>query len=127
VRYRYVGGAPVTPFNEALTLTRTVWDVQQRPILDFGNLNTLRGGPTQQLDIRIDKKWNFEKWAFNFYIDVQNLLNQQSTALDFIVAQIDPATGQPVVDPNDPTRYLGDRIPNQAGTRLPTIGIIIDF
>lgn len=127
VRYRYVGGAPVTPFDPALTLTRTVWDVQQRPVFDFANLNSQRGGPTQQLDIRIDKKWNFEKWAFNFYVDVQNLLNQQTVLNPFIVAKIDPATGAPVVDPNDPTRYLADQIPNTAGTRLPTIGIIIDF
>lgn len=127
VRYRYVGGAPITPYDPTLTLTRTVWDVQQRPVFDFANLNTQRGGPTQQLDIRIDKKWNFEKWAFNFYVDVQNLLNQQTVLNPFIVAKIDPATGAPIVDPNDPTRYLADQIPNTAGTRLPTIGIIIDF
>lgn len=127
VRYRYVGGAPITPYDPTLTLTRTVWDVQQRPVFDFANLNTQRGGPTQQLDIRIDKKWNFEKWAFNFYVDVQNLLNQQTVLNPFIVAKIDPATGAPIVDPNDPTRYLADQIPNTAGTRLPTIGIIVDF
>ncbi|MBA4303223.1 MAG: ferric aerobactin receptor [Sphingobacteriaceae bacterium] len=127
VRYRYVGGAPITPYDPAITLTRSVWDVQQRPVFDFANLNTQRGGPTQQLDIRIDKKWNFEKWAFNFYVDVQNLLNQQTVLNPFIVAKIDPATGAPIVDPNDPTRYLADQIPNTAGTRLPTIGIIVDF
>lgn len=127
VRYRYVGGAPITPYDPAITLTRSVWDVQQRPVFDFANLNTQRGGPTQQLDIRIDKKWNFEKWAFNVYVDVQNLLNQQTVLNPFIVAKIDPTTGAPIVDPNDPTRYLADQIPNTAGTRLPTIGIIVDF
>lgn len=127
VRYRYVGGAPITPYDPTLTLTRAVWDVQQRPVFDFANLNTQRGGPTQQLDIRVDKKWNFEKWAFNFYVDVQNLLNQQTVLNPFIVAKIDPVTGAPLVDPNDPTRYQADEIPNTAGTRLPTIGIIIDF
>jgi hypothetical protein len=63
----------------------------------------------------------------NFYVDVQNLLNQQTVAPDFIVAKIDPSTGAPIVDPNDPTRYLADRLPNRAGQRLPTIGIIVDF
>ena len=127
VRYRYVGGAPTTPFDANLTLRRDIWDINQRPILDFANLNTQRGGPTQQLDIRIDKKWDFENWAFNFYIDVQNLLNQQTVLNPFLVAEIDPATGAPIVDPNDPTRYKADEISNTAGTRLPTIGIIIDF
>lgn len=127
VRYRYVGGAPTTPANEALTLNRAVWDLNQRPIPDFAALNTLRASTTQQLDIRVDKKWNYEKWALNLYLDVQNLLNQQTVSPDFIVAKIDPATGAPIVDPNDPTRYLADRLPNRVGQRLPTIGIIIDF
>lgn len=127
VRYRFVGGAPITPFNEQLTLRQDIWDLNQRPIIDFMALNSIRAGNTQQLDIRIDKKWNFEKWAFNFYVDVQNLLNQQTVGPDFIVARIDPASGQPIADPNDPSRYLADRIPNRVGQRLPTIGIIVDF
>ncbi|MFN3529524.1 MAG: TonB-dependent receptor [Bacteroidia bacterium] len=127
VRYRFVGGAPTTPFDEQLTLRQDVWDLNQRPIFDFMALNSIRAGNTQQLDLRIDKKWNFEKWAFNFYVDVQNLLNQQTVGPDFIVARIDPATGQPIADPNDPSRYLADRIPNRVGQRLPTIGIIVDF
>lgn len=126
VRYRYVGGGPATPFSD-LTLRRDVWDQNNRGILDFQRLNSLRNGATQQLDIRIDKKWSFDRWALNFYIDVQNLLNQVTTLQPQLVAQLDPATGAPIVDPNDNSRYLPDFIPNTAGTRLPTIGIIVDF
>jgi len=127
VRYRYVGGGPGTPFNSNLTLRRDVWDQNGRGILDFANLNTIRNGATQQLDIRIDKKWSYKKWALNLYLDVQNLLNQQTILQPQLIALTDPASGAPVVDPNDNTRYLPDFIPNTAGTRLPTIGIIIDF
>jgi hypothetical protein len=35
--------------------------------------------------------------------------------------------GQPVVDPNNANTYLSDYIPNETGTVLPTIGIILDF
>lgn len=127
VRYRYVGGGPGTPFNSNLSLRRDVWDQNGRGILDFANLNTIRNGATQQLDIRIDKKWSYNKWALNLYLDVQNLLNQQTILQPQLIALTDPASGAPVVDPNDNTRYLPDFIPNTAGTRLPTIGIIIDF
>lgn len=127
VRYRYVGGAPTTPFNRDLTLNRAVWDQNGRGILDFTRLNSLRAGPTQQLDIRIDKKWSYKKWALNLYLDVQNLLNQQTVLQPQLVALTDPTTGAPVVDPNNPGSYLPDFIPNTAGTRLPTIGIIVDF
>jgi hypothetical protein len=35
--------------------------------------------------------------------------------------------GNPVVNPSDPSRYQAEFLANQAGTILPTIGIIIDF
>ena len=28
-------------------------------------------------DIRFDKKWNYEKYSFNFYLDIQNFLGQK--------------------------------------------------
>jgi hypothetical protein len=35
--------------------------------------------------------------------------------------------GKPVADPNNPGFYSADYIPNETGTVLPTIGIILDF
>jgi len=53
-------------------------------------------------------------------------LNQQTRFPDVWVAQTD-ADGRPILDPENPGRYQKSLIPNTVGTRLPTIGIIVDF
>jgi len=45
---------------------------------------------------------------------------------DILVLQTDPA-GSPIVNPVDPERYLLKYIDSEAGTVLPTIGIIIEI
>jgi hypothetical protein len=42
-----------------------------------------------------------------------------------IAAQNDD--GQPIADVNNPGFYKADYLPNESGTVLPTIGIILDF
>jgi hypothetical protein len=37
------------------------------------------------------------------------------------------ASGAPIVDPNDPSRYKTKLIENASGILQPTIGIIIEF
>ncbi|MCA9517065.1 MAG: TonB-dependent receptor, partial [Myxococcales bacterium] len=32
-----------------------------------------------RLDIRLDKRWRFEDWMFEFYLDIQNVYNQQNS------------------------------------------------
>ena len=36
----------------------------------------------KQGDFRLDKKWNFEKLSFNFYIEIQNFLAQENPRPD---------------------------------------------
>lgn len=126
VRARYAGGLPTTPFDVATSSLRTFWDANGRALPDYTRLNSTRAGDFTQIDIRIDKKWAFKKWAFNVYVDVQNLLNAQVRQQDNITVVRD-ANSNPVVDPNDSSRYLTTTIPNSAGNRLPSIGIVIDF
>lgn len=126
LRYRYVGGPPFTPFDSS-SLRKVVWDQLGRPFLDYTRLNANRSGATMQLDLRVDRKWEFKGWALNLYLDIQNALNQQTQGPAFLVADRDRATGALITDPSDPTRYQASSIPNTAGQLLPTIGIIVDF
>ncbi|MFM9142391.1 MAG: TonB-dependent receptor [Bacteroidota bacterium] len=126
LRYRYVGAPPFTPFDSS-SLRKAVWDQFGRPFLDYSRLNANRSGATMQLDLRVDRKWDFKGWALNLYLDIQNVLNQQTQGPAFLVADRDRATGALISDPSDPTRYQGSTIPNTAGQLLPTIGVIIDF
>ena len=41
--------------------------------------------------------------------------------------QRDPATGSPIVDPNNPSQYLTKLLDNRQGIVQPGIGIIVDF
>ena len=126
VRFRYVGGAPFTPFD-SVSLNKANWNQFGRSTLDFNLLNSQRSGATMQLDLRIDRKWEFKGWALNLYFDIQNALNQQTLGPPFLVASRDRATGALLTDPDQPDRYLASELPNTAGQLLPTVGIIVDF
>lgn len=126
LRYRFVGPAPTTPLDIANSSLIAVWDVSGRGLPDYNQINTQRFNATMQLDFRVDKKWNFEKFALNLYFDVQNATNYKTTVQSNLL-QVKDANGNPVVNPDDPSRYLLKSLPNQVGQILPTIGVIVDF
>jgi hypothetical protein len=126
VRWRLLGGAPFTPFDQATTALIPIWDVTGRGIPDYDRLNSERLGVYHQLDLRIDKKWFFEKWNLNLYFDIQNAYGFELEAAPFLDVVRDDQ-GNPVVDPNDPNRYQLRTLENSVGTVLPSIGVIIDF
>ena len=125
-RFRYLGGAPYTPFDENLSGLRQNWDLRGIGILDLDRLNSERVGGVHQLDVRLDKRWFFKKWSLNAYIDIQNVYNYQAPLAPFITVERDP-DGNPLVDPNDPTRYSTRNIANFSGNLLPSVGIIIEL
>ncbi|HEY5499093.1 MAG TPA: TonB-dependent receptor [Bacteroidales bacterium] len=122
-RWRFMGGAPYTPIDEALSSTKSAWDVQSQPYLDYNRFNTLRFGNSHILDIRIDKEFYFRKWVLNLYTDIQNVYNFQSESAP-IYTNLD-VNGQPITDPNDASKYQLRKIKSLGGSILPTIGIIV--
>ncbi len=94
--------------------------------LDYSRFNTERLKGFHQLDLRIDKQFYFDRWSLMLYVDVQNVYNFKADQPDILVLQTDPA-GSPIVNPVDPERYLLKYIDSEAGTVLPTIGIIIEI
>ena len=125
-RWSYSGGAPYTPFDEQASSLTQVWDVNNSAVLNYDQLNQRRGSEYHQLNIRVDKRFNFEKWSLNFYLDIQNVYNFKSTAAPILLVQKDE-NGTPIIDPNDPSRYLTKTVKNTSGIIQPSIGIIVDF
>ncbi len=126
-KWRYVGGAPYTPYDINKSSLIAAWDVQPSGYLDFAKYNSKRLNPYHQLDIRVDKMFYRKKWTLNFYIDIQNVYNFKAQEINRLVAVVDQ-NQNPVIDPSDPTRYLLKNVDNQGSTSiLPTIGIIIEF
>jgi len=126
LKFRLLGGNPYTPYNTSVSSLQSVWDVTQGGVFDWNLLNSERNDVSHGLDIRIDKKWFFEKWSVNLYLDIQNLYNFQITNQPFLAVRKDDS-GNPIVDPNDPLRYELFEIENTNGTRLPSLGLMIEF
>jgi hypothetical protein len=126
LKFRLLGGAPYTPYDLQLSALKAVWDVKQQGSLDWNRLNEERFPVVHSLDIRIDKKWFFKKWSLNAYLDVQNLYNFQAKVQPYVNVVRD-AAGNPVEDPNDPSRYKIYLIENTSGQVLPSVGMMIEF
>jgi len=125
-RWRFLGGTPYTPIDVEESALISNWDLRGQPILDFTRINGVRLPAFHQLDLRLDKKYFYKNWNFNWYIDVQNAYNFQAQQPPLLVPNRDAAGGL-VVNPTDPTRYSLRSLENTAGTLLPTVGIIVEF
>lgn len=70
-RFRLVSGNPRTPVVGAVYNAST-----DRYDPRFGPINSARNGAFHQLDVRIDKRWIYDRWMLNVYLDVQNTYNR---------------------------------------------------
>ena len=126
MKFRYVGGAPYTPYDEVRSASIDIWNVVQQGVFDWDRLNDLRNPASHGLDVRVDKKWYFDQWAINAYIDIQNIYNFQAVGQSFLDIKRD-AEGNGIIDPDNPGSYQMSEIEKVSGTVLPSIGLMIDF
>jgi outer membrane receptor for ferrienterochelin and colicin len=126
LKWRFSGGLPYTPFDKEFSSLIYVWDINRQGLVDFDRLNEERLAPYHQLDIRIDKKWFFDEWNLDVYVDIQNVYNFQ-TELQPLIDVVRDVDGNFVVDPEDPSRYQIYELENVSGTLLPSIGLIIEI
>ena len=121
--WRYLGGAPFTPDDVSRSSLREVWDVSGVGVLDTRRLSEGRGGAQHQLDLRVDKRWPYRSGGIELYLDIQNAYAFAGETKPTLTVQRDPATGLPLVDPNDSSRYLMKTLEPDEGMPLPTIGL----
>jgi hypothetical protein len=128
-KWRFVGGAPYTPYDEDKSSIKEAWDAQGGPYPDYSKYNELRLKSFHQLDLRVDKQYYFKKWSINFYIDVQNVYNFKSDEPETLVRRSFLEPGNDVyTDASGTERYYLEPLPSEgAGTILPTLGIIVEF
>jgi hypothetical protein len=125
-RFRFNTGSPFTPFDAANSSLISNWDITGQGIRDVNRINSQRTEAFHQLDIRLDKKYYFKKWILDIFLDVQNVYNFIVQGPPYLTV-IRGTDGLPQTDPNDPSRYLTRNIPNNNGTIIPSIGIIVEF
>lgn len=128
-KWRYVGGAPFTPYDFAKSEIKSAWDAQGGPYLDYTKFNTLRLKAFHQLDVRIDKQLYFIKWSLNVYLDIQNLYNFKAHEPNRLIRKSFTNTGyNDIFTENGIQKYeLEEIVTDGSGTVLPTVGIIVEF
>ncbi len=65
MKFRYSTGKPYTPYNSDGTQ-------------NVDDINSLRLPVNNSLDLRVDKRWFFEKWTLITYVDIQNVYNRKN-------------------------------------------------
>ncbi len=114
-RYRFAGETPFVPTDLEATL-----DNYPEIILDYSRLGEEKLAIFSQLDLRIDKKLNFKKFAFDVFIEAQNILGQDiPSPTDYGLNR--DAMGM-IIEPRSLVA-----IPNDGGQIIPSLGIVVDF
>lgn len=64
-KFRFASGRPYTPFQTNGT----------QLVADY---NSRRLKSAHSLDLRVDRRWNFQGWSLITYLDIQNIYNQKN-------------------------------------------------
>ena len=129
-KFRYAGGSPFTAIDTAAS--RRLYLLTGQVQLDNRRLNQERLNAFRQVDVRIDKKWSFQAWSLDLFIDVQNVFGfaldapqQYTFARNADNSDWVSTDGQPVrPDGSNATPIFLD---NTSTLVTPSIGIIIEF
>jgi hypothetical protein len=130
VKYRWQGGVPYTPLD--LDASRLNYASIGTGVLDNSRLNTLRLGNFNQMDIRVDKKWNFKRLTLDVFVDIQNILNAVNPAPpNYTFQRTADGTAFVTTDGqalrSDGSNAIPVLLENTEGSLLPSIGIVVEF
>jgi hypothetical protein len=130
LKFRYQGGAPYTPFDEAASKLNYL--SRGQGILDYARLNTLRLGSFNSSDIRIDKKWNFRRATIDLFLDVTNWYLAKNPGPDSYTFKRNAENTGFVTTDGEPIKPDGSnaiplRLDNSDASVTPSIGFIIEF
>lgn len=114
-RYRFAGQTLFVPVNLNQSLI-----TYPEIVLDYRRLGEEKLDYFSQLDVRVDKKWNFQKWSFNLFFEVQNILAKEiPTPPEYGLARD--------LDGNLLNPLSLTEIESDTNTPIPTIGLVVDF
>ncbi|MGB1170108.1 MAG: TonB-dependent receptor [Flavobacteriaceae bacterium] len=114
-RYRFAGNTPYVPTNLEATLAS-----YPEIILDYSRLGEEKLEKFSQLDIRVDKKWNYSQFSLNIFFEVQNVLGQSIPRPNEYGLSRD-------MSGNLITPLSLSQIDQDTSTSIPSIGIVVDF
>jgi hypothetical protein len=114
-RFRYSGTSPLVPTDLDATLNN-----YPLIVLDYSRIGDERLGAFSQLDVRVDKNWNFNRFSVDLFLEIQNILiTDTPQATEFVLTRDE--AGQ-VVNPQSLSP-----VERRGGSAIPTIGFVVDF
>lgn len=130
LKYRIAGGQPYTPFDMAASTA--MYMTTGKGVYDYSQLNSKRLPMFQQLDLRIDKKFNFRKTSLGLYLDFQNLLMYKTPNMPrFTFMRNEDNTGFATTDGQPLATDGSNAIPvvltQRSANVVPTIGCVFEF
>ena len=130
LKFRYQGGAPYTPFDNAASQANFL--SRGQGIFDFARLNSLRLNSFNSGDVRIDKKWNFRKITLDLFLDVTNWYIAKNPAIPNYSFKRTADNSAFLTTDGQPLRANGSNavptlLPNDDPQVTPTIGFIVEF
>lgn len=130
LKFRYAGGSPYTPFDLDAS-ARNYLSIGEG-VQDYSAFNSQRLRPFRQFDLRVDKRWNFQKATFDVFIDIQNFTNFKPTgSLRYTFERNEDNTDFATTDGlpvrSDGSNAIPKILEDNEGSILPSIGFIIEF
>ena len=129
LKYRFQGGTPYTPYN--METSKINFLTQGLGVLDYSKINSLRLPNYQSSDIRIDKKYNYKKTTFDFFLDITNWFGSKSVSPSVYTFEASP-DGSFVTTDGNPIKKDGSNgkpilTNNNQVFVTPTFGFIWEF
>lgn len=130
LKYRIAGGQPYTPYDVPMSTANYL--TTGRGIYDYSQLNGRRLDAFQQLDLRVDKKFNFEKVSLSLFVDFQNVLFYKTPSLPkFTFERNEENSGFKTTD-GQPIQIDGSNaipiiLEDRNATIVPSLGFIFEF
>ena len=124
-RVLFSGGLPYTPYDVDQSLLIANWEAFNGPLFDYAQLNGARNGNFHQVDIRLDRKWFFDTWSLDVFMDIQNLTGATTTA-----SPVGRGAQSRDRRPHSIVGHAGSYDPGtsrQRGAVLPAIGLIVEL
>lgn len=130
LKFRYQGGAPITPYD--LAASQLNYLSLGQGVLNYALLNTQRLGAFNSSDIRIDKKWNLKRTTLDLFLDITNWYGARTSEQDSY-SFTRTADGKNFVTTDgqaikaDGSNAIPTFINNSSVQVTPTIGFIVEF
>jgi hypothetical protein len=130
LKFRYQGAAPYSPFD--LPASQLNYLTLGTGLNDFSLANSLTLPTFHASDLRIDKKWNFRRFTFDLFLDVQNWYGAKSPGLPQYTFTRNADNTAFLTTDGQPIQQNGSNaipliLANQDGSILPTVGFIVEF